>query len=188
MTAPEGLGVPWRQYAAYGVETLPVRVLGAALMVVAGRPWAGLGGIRATLLFCCAVAFALWAAPGPDRRPSVTSTRWSYRLARHRTTVLACGAVLLAAMGGPPPAWQGAAVALLLTCYLVASEPRALRSARGRALVEIAGAGLGAGLVLVASVVPVDAYGAGRVVAAVLVAGAAAGGVLTVMVRGRGGA
>jgi hypothetical protein len=174
----------WRGQLAYWVRMLPVRVLGVALVMAAGRPWATVHGAPWAVLFGGVVVFAVWAAPGLDQRPSLDSARWSYGWARHRTTVLACASVALAALGDPP-VWQACCAAVLLVGYLVASDawstgPTTQRSV-SRVWGEGAGAVVGAGLVLGASAVPdVGAGGAGRVLAAVVLAVGVLGGGLGV--------
>ncbi|MCG6494047.1 hypothetical protein [Kitasatospora sp. A2-31] len=64
-----------------------------------------------------ALALATWAAPPPPL-PARRPTTWPARLAAHRTTVLATGGVVLAALG-EPSLWRGAAVAVLLVGYLL---------------------------------------------------------------------
>ncbi|WP_380284602.1 hypothetical protein [Kitasatospora purpeofusca] len=63
------------------------------------------------------LALATWAAPPPPE-PARRPTTWPARLATRRTTLLATGCVLLAAVG-EPAVWRGAAVAVLLTAYLL---------------------------------------------------------------------
>ncbi|GGY83787.1 hypothetical protein GCM10010385_37490 [Streptomyces geysiriensis] len=188
MTALE-TRVGLRAYLAYWVTTLPARVLAAAAVVAAWRPWATVNGAGDAVLLACAVAFALWAAPSPDRRPSRESTRWSHLLLRHRTTVSASGVVVIAAAGDPTP-WESACVAALLVAHLVTSETWPWRWGRGTARVWAeAAACAGAGVVLTASAVPVDDAGSGlgRVIAAGVIVGSAVvgGGVLRARWRGR---
>ncbi|MFF8092719.1 hypothetical protein [Streptomyces sp. NPDC016675] len=189
MTVPDArVGV--RAYLGYWAGTVPVRVLGAAAVVTAWRPWATVSGAPEALALGCAVLFALWAAPSPDRRPSLESTRWSHRLPRHRTTVLASGVVVIAA-SGDPAWWEGACVVGLSVAYLVTSETWPWRWGRGRVRVwtEAVAACAGAGVVAVAAVLPVTGAGSGRgrVVAAGVIVGlaVAGGGVLSARWRGR---
>ncbi|WP_394428955.1 hypothetical protein [Streptomyces sp. SGAir0957] len=112
-----------RQLVALGVRTLPVRVLGVALVVVAVRPWETVHGLSRAVPFWAVVLFAAWAAPGVDRRPTAASPRRLDQVARHRTTLLAAVAVSLAAVGGGVSGWQGLCAAVLLVGYLVASDP-----------------------------------------------------------------
>ncbi|MGK9461916.1 hypothetical protein ACSLFT_17980 [Streptomyces sp. G6] len=174
--------VGFREYLGYWADTLPVRVLGAAALVMAWRPWATVSGAPGAVLFGCAVACAVWAAPSLHRRPSLESARWSYRLLRHRTTVLAGGVVAVAASSGDPAWWEGACVAGLLVAYLVTSETWPWRWGRGarRVWAEAVAACAGAGVVLGAALVPVSGAGGGlgRVIAAGVVMLA---GVLTVL-------
>ncbi|MGW0817978.1 hypothetical protein ACWD00_32980 [Streptomyces viridiviolaceus] len=164
----------FREYLAYWAGTLPVRVLGAAAVVMAWRPWATVSGVPAAVGLGCAVVFAVWAAPPLDRRPTLESARWSYRLLRYRTTVLAGGVVVIAAFG-EPAWWEGACVVGLLVAYLVTSETWPWRWGRGAARVcaEAIAACAGAGVVLAAAAVPATGPGAGmgRVIAAAVVVG-----------------
>ncbi|MFD7690120.1 hypothetical protein [Streptomyces sp. NPDC059781] len=182
MTAPDAR-VAFREYARYWAGTVPVRVLGVAAVVMAWRPWVTVGGARGAVLFGCAVAFAVWAAPAVDRRPSLESVRWTHVLLRHRTTVLASGVVVIAA-SGDPAWWEAAGVVVLSVAYLVTSETWPWRGGRGTARVwgEAAAACAGAGVVAAAAVVPVSgpASGVGRVIAAGVVVGmlVAGGGVM----------
>ncbi|MFC8867168.1 hypothetical protein ACFUAC_05855 [Streptomyces sp. NPDC057148] len=171
-----------REYLGYWAGTLPVRVLGAAALAMAWRPWSTVSGAPDAVLFGCAVACAVWAAPSLDRRPSLESARWSYRLLRHRTTVLAGGVVFAAASSGDTAWWEGACVVGLLVAYLVTSETWPWRWGRGarRVWAEAVAACVGAGVVLVAAEVPVSGAGGGlgRVIAAAVVGLAAVGGVV----------
>ncbi|MET9493798.1 hypothetical protein [Streptomyces sp. NPDC006552] len=150
MTLRDGR-VPWRDHVVHWARTAAVRVLGVALVVGAARPWETPHGVVRPVVFAGAAVFALWAAPGLDRRPSLASARWSHRVARHRTSLLACGAVCLAA-AGETRAWQGLCVAVLLVMYLVASDAWSLgataRRGVGRVWLEGLGAVLGAGVVV----------------------------------------
>ncbi|MFE7562083.1 hypothetical protein [Kitasatospora sp. NPDC057500] len=106
------LRAPWRERAL-------LRLVGGALLLAS----AGVGaddGAAATVGPAGLVALLLlaaWAAPPPPepvRRP----TTWAARQAPRRPTALAAGCVLLAAPG-EPGLWRGAAVAVLLTAYLL---------------------------------------------------------------------
>ncbi|GAA2251943.1 hypothetical protein GCM10010415_09770 [Streptomyces atrovirens] len=172
-TPPDARVALW-EYARYWAGTVPVRVLGVAAVVMAWRPWVTVGGARGAVLFGCAVAFAVWAAPAVDRRPSLESVLWTHVLLRHRTTVLASGVVVIAA-SGDPAWWEAAGVVGLSVAYLVTSETWPWRRGRGAARVwgEAAAACAGAGIVLAAAAAPVAGpeSGAGRVVAAAVVVG-----------------
>jgi hypothetical protein len=182
--------VSLREYVGYWLGTVPVRLLGVAAVVAAWRPWVTVGGVREAMLFGCAVVFAVWAAPAVDRRPSLESARPAHALVRHRTTVLACGVVVIAAYGDPAW-WEGAGVAVLLVAYLVMSETWPWRWGRGAARVwaEALGACAGAGVVMAAAAAPVTGagFGVGRVMAAGVVAGAALVGAGVMGARWRGG-
>ncbi|MFG2680909.1 hypothetical protein [Streptomyces sp. NPDC048392] len=163
-----------REYLGYWIGTVPVRVLAVAAVVMAWRPWATVDTAGQAVPLGCAVAFAAWAAPALDRRPSLESTWWSHRLLRHRTTTVAGGVVVIAAFGDPAR-WEGACVVGLLVAYLVTSETWPWRWGRGAARVwgEAVAACAGAGVVVAAAVVPVTGSGswAGRVIAAGAVLG-----------------
>ncbi|MFE6887903.1 hypothetical protein [Streptomyces sp. NPDC057694] len=176
----------WRPYAVHAVRTLPVRVLGAALLVAAYRPWADGHGGFGLLLFCAALLLGLWAAPGLDLRPTLHSIRWWYRFARHRTTALACAAVLIAAFGDPPP-WQALCTAVLLVGYLAASDAwstglTATRPAR-RTWGEALAACAASAAVVGAAAVELPGSGAGRPLAALVLAAGGTG--VALLVRGR---
>ncbi|MGC0385843.1 hypothetical protein [Streptomyces sp. SAI-129] len=190
MTTPD-TRVGLREYLGYWIGTVPVRLLGAAAVVMAWRPWATVGTAGDAVPFVCAVAFALWAAPSLDRRPSVEAVWWSYRLLRHRTTLLAGGVVVIAAFE-EPAWWEGACVVGLLVAYLVTSETWPWRWGRGPARVwgEAVAACAGAGVVAAAAAVPVSGTGSGlgRVIAAGVVVGLAAAGGAVLRARWRGAA
>ncbi|GAA2565884.1 MULTISPECIES: hypothetical protein [Streptomyces] len=188
MTVPD-TRVGLREYLGYWIGTVPVRVLAVAAVVMAWRPWTTVDTAGGAVPLVCAVAFAAWAAPSLDLRPSLESTRWFHRLPRHRTTVLAAGVVVIAA-SGDPAWWEGACVVGLLVAYLVTSETWPWRWGRGtaRAWTEAVAACAGAGVVAAAAEVPVTGAGSGlgRVIAAGVVVGVAVGAVLT-GARWRGG-
>ncbi|MGW5785402.1 hypothetical protein ACWEWK_15550 [Streptomyces sp. NPDC003757] len=187
MTAPVRRG-GLREYLGHWIGTVPVRVLGVAAVVVAWRPWATVDTAGRAVPFVCALAFAVWAAPALDRRPSVGAF-WSDRLLRHRTTLLASGVVVIAAYG-EPARWEGAGTVGLLVAYLVASETWPWRWGRGPARVwgEAAVACAGAGVVAAAAAVPVTGTGSGlgRVIAAGTVVGLAVAGAAVLRARWRG--
>lgn len=172
-----------RAWLWQGARTLPVRILGAGLVVAAYRPWVRVHGPLDALLFAAVVLLALWAAPPLDVRPTLPSGRWTPRLARRRTTLLPCAAVLLAATA-TPRAVEGAATAALLTAYLAASDVQVLLTARGRARawLEPAAALAGSVAVVAASAAPgTESAWARPVVALALGAGVTA--LLTLGVR-----
>jgi hypothetical protein len=187
LDARAGFRAAVRAYLAYWAGTLPVRVLGAAAVVMAWRPWATVSGGLGAVGFGCAVLLAVWAAPALDRRPSLESARWSHRLLRHRTTVLAGGVVVIAA-SGDPAWWEGAGVVGLLVAYLVTSEtwPWRWRRGAGRVWAEAAAACAGAGVVAVAAAVPVTGTGAGSGTGRVIAAGVVVGLVAVSVVVGGG--
>ncbi|WP_395575029.1 hypothetical protein [Streptomyces sp. BK79] len=190
MTVPDarvGFRAAVREYLAYWAGTLPVRVLGAAAVVMAWRPWTTVSGGLGAVGLGCAVAFAVWAAPALDRRPSLESARWSHRLLRHRTTVLACGVVVIAA-SGDPAWWEEAGVIGLLVAYLVTSETWPWRWGRGagRVWAEAAAACAGAGVVAVAAAVPVTGAGSGSGTGRIITAGVVVGLAGALVVAGGG--
>ncbi|MFD5454933.1 hypothetical protein [Streptomyces olivaceus] len=178
-----------REYLGYWVGTLPVRVIAVAAVVLAWRPWSAVSTAGDAVVPGCVVAFAMWAAPALDRRPSLRSARWSYRLEHHRTTLLAGSVVVLAAFG-EPTWWEGASVVVLLVAYLMASETWPWRRGRGtaRVWVEAAAACAGAGVVAAAAAAPVTGTGSGlgRVIAAGAVAALAVAGGALLRARWRG--
>ncbi|MFA3876187.1 hypothetical protein ABS735_21290 [Streptomyces sp. MMCC 100] len=180
-----------REYSGYWIGTVPVRVLGVAAVVMAWRPWATVTTAGQAVPLGCAVVLAAWAAPSPDRRPSLNVFWWSHRLLRQRTTLLA-GAVVVVAAFGDPAWWEGACVVVLLVAYLVTSETWPWRWGRGtaRAWGEALAACAGAGVVAAAAAVPVSGTGSGlgRVIAAGAVAALAVVGGGTVRARWRGDA
>ncbi|MEE1783514.1 hypothetical protein PUR71_11430 [Streptomyces sp. SP17BM10] len=101
------------------LERAVLRGTGAALALAAvGLP----GGGGATDRFGPAAAvvatgLALWAAPPADDPPSRTASRPA-RLTASRTTLLASGSVVLAALC-EPQVWQAIAVTVLLTAYVL---------------------------------------------------------------------
>ncbi|MFI0235627.1 hypothetical protein [Streptomyces sp. NPDC016845] len=158
--------VTWRELGAHGARTLPVRVLGVALVVVAGRPWETVHGLLRAVLFGGVVLFAVWAAPGVDRRPTAASSRWLDQVVRHRTTVLAGVGVSLAAVGGGVSGWQGLCAAVLLAGYLVAGDAWSTggtaQRGPGRVWGEGAAAVVAAGLVWGSATISGGRWGDGR--------------------------
>ncbi|MEW1993642.1 hypothetical protein STPH2_1708 [Streptomyces sp. KO7888] len=189
MTALESR-VGLREYLGYWIGTVPVRVIAVAAVVLAWRPWATVTTAGQAVPLVGAIAFAAWAAPSLDRRPSVAAG-WSARLLRHRTTLLAAGVVVVAAFGDPAW-WEAGCVVVLLVAYLVTSETWPWRWGRGtaRAWFEALAACAGAGVVAAAAAVPVSGTGSGlgRLIAAGAVAALAVAGGWAVRARWRGDA
>ncbi|MCQ4202854.1 hypothetical protein ACFW5W_36690 [Streptomyces sp. NPDC058783] len=189
MTALESR-VGLREYLGYWIGTVPVRVIAVAAVVLAWRPWAAVGTVGEAVPLVGAIAFAVWAAPSLDRRPSVAAG-WSARLLRHRTTLLAAGVVVIAAFGDPAW-WEAGSVVVLLVAYLVTSETWPWRWGRGTARVwaEALAACAGAGVVAAAAAVPVSGTGSGlgRVIAAGAVVALALLGGAVLLPRWRGDA
>jgi hypothetical protein len=150
---------------------LPSRLLGIALLVGAANPMGGahpvLGMVRAVL----GVGLGWWAAPPLTVRPTASSSRPLHRLARHRNTVLATAAVLLATVSHPS-AGLAAAVTALLLGYLLHVDVRSharLPTRPGAAL----SACVAAAVVLAAALAPAQSSGAARLLAAFGIAAAA---------------
>lgn len=66
-------------------------------------------------------AAAWWAAPMTDDRPLTSNLRWNRVALRRRSTLLAAGAVVLAALTDPPT-WLAACVTALLLAYLLVTD------------------------------------------------------------------
>jgi hypothetical protein len=156
------------------IAGLGTRLLGTALAVAACDPSA-LGGDspgRWTLTVLAAAA-AWWAAPMVDERPAATTMRWAALALRRRPTLLAAGAVALAAVSGPP-VWIGACVTALLAAYLLVTDPwtygltapRPRPPATGRALATAAACAV----VFLAAEVPLGRTAWARLPAALAVA------------------
>ncbi|MFE2408249.1 hypothetical protein ACFXDE_07900 [Kitasatospora sp. NPDC059408] len=113
--APPPGAVRW----APRLERAVLRGTGAALALAAvGLPGSGGATDRfGPAAAVVATGLALWAAPPQDDPPSRTAT-WPARLAASRTTLLAAGAVVLAALC-EPRVWQALAVTVLLAAYLL---------------------------------------------------------------------
>ncbi|MFB6754556.1 hypothetical protein ACFCX6_26950 [Streptomyces sp. NPDC056353] len=189
-TATRRTRVGLREYLGYWIGTVPVRLIAVAAVVLAWRPWAAVGTAGEAVPLVGAIAFAAWAAPSLDRRPSVAAG-WSARLLRHRTTLLAAGVVVIAAFGDPAW-WEAGCVVVLLVAYLVTSETWPWRWGRGTARVwaEALAACAGAGVVAAAAAVPVSGTGSGlgRVLAAGAVVALAMLGGAVLLTRWRGDA
>ncbi|MGW7335990.1 hypothetical protein [Streptomyces sp. NPDC054808] len=189
-TATRRTRVGLREYLGYWIGTVPVRLIAVAAVVLAWRPWAAVGTAGEAVPLVGAIAFAAWAAPSLDRRPSVAAG-WSARLLRHRTTLLAAGVVVTAAFGDPAW-WEAGCVVVLLVAYLVTSETWPWRWGRGTARVwaEALAACAGAGVVAAAAAVPVSGTGSGlgRVLAAGAVVALALLGGTVLLTRWRGDA
>lgn len=189
-TATRRTRVGLREYLGYWIGTVPVRLIAVAAVVLAWRPWAAVGTAGEAVPLVGAIAFAVWAAPSLDRRPSVAAG-WSARLLRHRTTLLAAGVVVIAAFGDPAW-WEAGCVVVLLVAYLVTSETWPWRWGRGTARVwaEALAACAGAGVVAAAAAVPVSGTGSGlgRVLAAGAVVALALLGGAVLLTRWRGDA
>ncbi|WP_329128790.1 hypothetical protein OG552_01240 [Streptomyces sp. NBC_01476] len=104
------------------VGPLTARVLGTALAVAACDPPAALHGPGIAVAGLVAAAAAgWWAAPMTDERPLHNALRWKALAVRRRSTGLAAGAVVLAALTGPS-VWTAACVTALLIAYLVVTD------------------------------------------------------------------
>jgi hypothetical protein len=153
------------------IKHLPSRCLGVALLVAATNPMGGANTVLHLLGVVVAVGFGWWAAPPLAARPSTSSARLHLRLARHRNTVLAAAAVLLAALSHPS-GWLAAAITALLLGYLLHVDARSrahLPTGPGAALSACAASAL----VLAAALAPAQSSGAARLLAALGLAAAA---------------
>lgn len=123
-----------------------LRCTGVALVLAAAGVGGGAGAVvdrTGPAAVAAATAFALWAAP-PLEEPPPRAHTWLGRLAAARSTVLAAGSVLLAALG-EPPFGQVAVVAALLIGYLLlvdALGPQHDRIRPAHALAALAASGL----------------------------------------------
>jgi hypothetical protein len=147
------------------LRDLPARLLGATLLVAACDPMAWPDPRPVSfLVLLVAAGFAWWAAPPVTSRPVADSFRTHRRLARHRNTMLAVVAVVLAALLRPG-ALLAVALTLLLLSYLL------LVDARGHAHVPLgpgttAAACAASLLVLLAALAPAPSSTAARLLAA----------------------
>ncbi|MFJ8433974.1 hypothetical protein ACIQ9P_22000 [Kitasatospora sp. NPDC094019] len=139
--AATGPAAPWPRWA----ERAALRCTGVALVLTA----AGVGTVDGAAerggpaAVAAAAAFALWAAPPLDEPPDRPHS-WPGRLAGSRSTVLAAGSVLLAALG-ELPFGQIALVAALLIGYLLLVDvfgPQGHRARPAHALAALAASGL----------------------------------------------
>ncbi|MYS20325.1 hypothetical protein GA0115240_11862 [Streptomyces sp. DvalAA-14] len=105
------------------VDRLTARCLGTALAVAACNPPAafrGPGLDKALVVLVAAVAW--WAAPMADERPVRASLRWQAIALHRRSTLLAGGSVVIAAVADPP-VWLAGCVTALLLAYLLVTDP-----------------------------------------------------------------
>ncbi|WP_280669315.1 MULTISPECIES: hypothetical protein [unclassified Kitasatospora] len=106
-----------------GRNLLP-RCLGLVLAVAACAPGGPAGWTVGHAVLALVVApFGWWAGPPVTGRPVRRSARLLPRIARHRNTLLAVGAVLLAALNAPS-AWLAGAFTALLLGYLLYVDAR----------------------------------------------------------------
>lgn len=121
-TAPPTAGTISAGRAPLSGDRLAARCLGTALAVAACNPPAAVRVTPAALVGIALVAVAAWwAAPMVDARPVQTSLRWFQVAERRRTTLLAAGSVVLAAVSDPP-VWLAACVTGLFVAYLLVTD------------------------------------------------------------------
>jgi hypothetical protein len=154
------------------LDTLPMRILGALLLVGAVDParWPAylspqwfFGGV--------ALLAGFWAGSPVIDRPEARSHRLRHQLERYRNTLLATAAVLLAAFQSPPVWLMAVELALLLTFLVLVDAGTAPGRPAGQQL-NHAGYAYGASaLVLLAALAPVSGGSWGRIVAGVAVLG-----------------
>jgi hypothetical protein len=103
-------------------DQLAARFLGVALALASCNVSAAVHRTLGVQVLVAAVAVAAWwAAPMTDERPVQNSLRWYRIAARRRSTVLAVGAVALAAITDPPT-WLAACVTGLFVAYLLITD------------------------------------------------------------------
>ena len=175
--APEALeatpaAAPPRSSATAWIEALPMRVLGAVLLVGALDPARWPDYLCPQWFFgVLAAGFGAWAGAPLVDRPVLVTHRWRHRASRHRNTLLAGLATFLAAFQSPP-VWLMAVEVLLLLAFLTlvdASSPAA-RPPLGR-FAHACYAAAASALVLLAAVAPITGGWWGRLVAAAAVLG-----------------
>ena len=156
------------------LETLPMRVLGAVLLVGALNP-AGWPDYFSPKWFFggLATVAGFWAGSPVVDRPEARSYQFRHQVERYRNTLLAAAAALLAALQNPPVWLMAVELALLLTYLLLADAGTAPGRPANRQLEHAGYAYAASALVLVAAVVPVSGGGWGRIVAGIAVAGTA---------------
>ncbi|HWG27083.1 hypothetical protein [Actinospica sp.] len=154
------------------LESLPIRILGALLLVGALDParWPDylspqwfLGG--------AALVVGLWAAAPIVDRPEMRSHRLRHQLLRYRNTLLVAAAALLAAFQGPPVWLTAVEPALLLTYLMFVDAGTAPGRPAGQQLSHAGYAYAASALVLLAALAPVSGGGWGRIVAGIAVLG-----------------
>ncbi|MFF7194416.1 hypothetical protein ACFZAM_11975 [Streptomyces sp. NPDC008079] len=167
---------------------LPARCLAVALALAAcDAPEAVRHSLGAQVALLVVAGVAWWAAPMVDERPVRNSMRWAKVAARRRSTVLAVGSVVAAAVT-EPPTWLAACVAGLFLAYLLITDDwtrgaTAPRAARGPAPARTAAAAVA--LTFVCATVPVAGTDWARLPAALALA--ATVGCVALAVRGRRG-
>jgi hypothetical protein len=158
---------------AAALRQVPFRVLGAVLLVGALDPARWPDYLCPQWFFgAIAAAAGLWAGVPVVRRPVLDSHRWRDQLSRHRNTLLAAAAALLAGFQSPP-VWLMVVQAALLLGYLalVDAASTAARTPGARAGQALAAAA-GTALVLLAALAPVTGGSWARLVAGAAVFGA----------------
>lgn len=153
-------------------EVLPIRVLGALLLVGALDPARWPHYLSPQWIFGLgALGVGFWAGAPVFGRPVIDSYRLRHRLARHRNTLLAAAAAFVAAFQSPP-VWLAAVEVLLLLVYLALLDLGAAAPPPAGARLGQAGcAAAASALVLLAAVAPVTGGWWGRMVAAIAVLG-----------------
>lgn len=161
---------------AFDAHGLTARILGVALAVSACNPPRTLDGhLAGWALALAASGAAWWAAPMVDARPVLTSMRWTAVAVHRRNTLLAAGAVVLAALTAPA-VWVAACVTGLLIAYLLVTDAWTMGattpSGADRATPALA-AGAAAAVVFAASAAPVADTAWARLPAALALAATA---------------
>ncbi|MFJ4091726.1 hypothetical protein ACIPYS_09100 [Kitasatospora sp. NPDC089913] len=140
-TTSTAAAAPWARWT----ERAALRCTGVALALTAAGVGAADGAADrfGPAAAVAAAGFALWAAPPPEEPPHRPHS-WPGRLVASRTTVLAGGSVLLAALG-EPAFGRIAAVAALLIGYLLLVDvlgPQRERARPAHVLAAVAASGL----------------------------------------------
>jgi hypothetical protein len=154
------------------IESLPTRVLGAALLVGALDP-AGWPDYLSPQWFSGGLALLVgfWAGSPVVDRPEARSHRLWHQVQRYRNTLLAAAAALLAAFQSPPVWLMVVELALLPTYLVLADAGTAPGRPAGQQLNHAVYAYAGSALVLLAALAPVSGGGWGRIVAGAAVLG-----------------
>ena len=154
------------------IEVLPLRVLGALLLLGALDPARWPNYLSPQWFFGVAAFCAgFWAGAPVVERPVMESHRLAHQILRHRNTLLAAVSALLAAFQSPPVWLMAVEVLLLLTYLTIVDSAAAPARPAGQQLGQaVCGYGASA-FVLLAALAPITGGWWGRIVAGVAVLG-----------------